>query len=92
MDFEFSPKMLAGPFLAGGFVIVFMLMGGSLNQLFRSSVQESILVQIKEGNTCVVEASDGIPRSINNCPYQKGENITVNYKQGMPSLESHRTA
>lgn len=92
MDFEFSPKMLAFLFIAGGFVIVFMLMGGSLTQLFSSSVQESVLVQIKEGDTCVVEASDGIPRSINNCPYQKGENITVNYKQGMPLLESHRTA
>lgn len=92
MDFEFSPKWLAVLFVIGGIVVVFMLMGGSLTQLFSESIQESVLVQIKEGNTCIVEASDGIPRSINNCPYQKGENITISYKQGLPSLESHKAA
>jgi len=89
MDFEFSPKMLAILFIAGGFVIVFMLMGGSLTQLFSTSVRESTLVQLEEGETCVVEASDGIPRSINNCPYKKGDNITISYKQGLPNLEGH---
>lgn len=92
MDFEFSPKWLALLFVVGGIVVVFMLMGGSLTQLFSSGIQESILVQLKEGNTCVVEASDGIPRTINNCPYQKGDNITISYKQGLPTLESHRAA
>lgn len=89
MDFEYSPKWLAVLFVIAGIVIVFMLMGGSLTQLFSSSIQESVLVQIKEGDTCVVEASDGIPRSINNCPYQKGDNITVSYKKGLPTLERH---
>lgn len=77
MDFEFSPKMLAILFISGGFVVVFMLMGGSLTQLFSSTVHESVLVQMKETEPCVVEASDGIPRTINNCPYQKGDNITI---------------
>lgn len=90
MDFEFSPKWLALLFVIGGVVVVFMLMGGSLTQLFSSGIQESVLVQLKEGNTCVVEASDGIPRTINNCSYQKGDNITISYKQGLPTLESHR--
>lgn len=89
MDFEFSPKWLAVLFVIAGVVIVFMLMGGSLTQLFSSSIQESVLVQIKQGNTCVVEASDGIPRTINNCPYQKGDNITISYKKGLPTLEGH---
>ena len=90
MDFEFSPKWLALLFVVAGVVVVFMLMEGSLTQLFSSGVQESVFVQLKEGNTCVVEASDGIPRTINNCPYQKGDNITINYKQGLPTLEGHR--
>ncbi|WP_148685252.1 hypothetical protein [Candidatus Nitrosocosmicus hydrocola] len=90
MEFEFSPKWLALLFVIAGVVVVFMLMGGSLTQLFSSGVQETVLVQLKEGNTCVVEASDGIPRTINNCPYQKGDNITINYKQGLPTLEGHR--
>ena len=92
MDFEFSPKWLALLFVIGGIVVVFMLMGGSLTQLFSSGIQESSLIQLKEGSTCVVEASDGIPRTINNCPYQKGDNITISYKQGLPTLESHRAA
>jgi len=89
MDFEFSPKMLAILFIIAGVIVVFMLMGGSLTQLFSSSIKENVPVQIKQNDTCIVEASDGIPRSINNCPYQQGENITINYKQGFPELEGH---
>lgn len=92
MDFEFSPKWLALLFVVAGVVVVFMLMGGSLTQLFSAGIQESVLIQIKEGNTCVVEASDGVPRTINNCPYQQGDNITISYKQGLPSLEGHQAA
>ncbi|TVP40976.1 hypothetical protein [Candidatus Nitrosocosmicus arcticus] len=89
MDFEFSPKMLAILFIIAGVIVVFMLMGGSLTQLFSSSIQEKVPVQNKQNDTCIVEASDGIPRSINNCPYQQGENITINYKKGFPELEGH---
>ena len=90
MDFEFSPKMLGILFIIAGVVVVFMLMGGSLTQLLSASIQEVVPVQIKQNDTCVVEASDGVPRSINNCPYQLGENVTINYKQGIPAIESHR--
>lgn len=38
----------------------------------------------------MVEASDKIPRTIEKCPYESGDNITIGYKQGMPSLENHR--
>ncbi len=90
MDIEFSPKMLAVFFIIAGIIVVFMLMGGSLTQLFSASIQESVQVQIKQEDTCVVEASDGVPRAIDNCPYQLGDNITINYKQGIPAIESHR--
>ena len=90
MDFEFTPKWLAILFIVAGVVVVFMLMGGSLTQLFSSSIQEIVQVQIKQGDTCVVEASDAVPRSIDNCPYQLGENVTINYKQGIPPIENHR--
>ena len=90
MDFEFTPKWLAVLFIIAGVIVVFMLMGGSLTQLFSSSIQEIVQVQIKQGSTCVVEPSDGVPRSIDNCPYQLRENVTINYKQGIPAIESHR--
>ena len=89
MDFEFSPKWVAVLFVIGGVVVVFMLMGGSLTQLFSGSIQEVVYVQIKQGDTCVVEASDGVPRSINNCHYQLGDNVTISYKQGIPAIESY---
>jgi hypothetical protein len=90
MDFEFSPKWLAVLFVIGGVVVVFMLMGGSLTQLLSASIEEIVQVKIKQGNTCVVEASDGVPRTIDNCPYQLGDNVTIYYKQGIPAIESHR--
>ena len=44
MNFEFSPKVLALLFVIAGVVVVFMLMGGSLKQLFSSSIQEDVTV------------------------------------------------
>lgn len=90
MDFDVSPKILALIFVIAGVVFVFVLMGGSLSQLFSNSIEENVTIQILQGDTCIVEGSDKIPRTIENCPYQLGDNVTIVYKQGMPSLESHR--
>ena len=90
MDFDLSPKILAVFFVIAGIVVVFMLMGGSLTQLFSGSIEEAVSVQIKQGNTCVVEASDGVPRSIDNCPYELADNLTISYKQRIPGIESHK--
>ncbi|MDN5868108.1 MAG: hypothetical protein L0H55_12025 [Candidatus Nitrosocosmicus sp.] len=64
-------------------------MGGSLVQLFSSSIQENVIVEIKQNGTCIMEASDDIPRTIQNCPYEQGDNITISYKQGLPGMQSH---
>ncbi|HKR72904.1 MAG TPA: hypothetical protein VJR94_02205 [Candidatus Nitrosocosmicus sp.] len=87
MDFDLSPKIMAVLFIALGVVVVFLLMGGSLQQLLSSSIQETVSVQIKENNLCIVEASDGIPRTIENCPFDVGDNVTITYKQGLPTIE-----
>jgi len=87
MDFDLSPKMMAVLFIILGVVVVFLLMGGSLQQLLSSSIQETVSVKIKQNNICIVEASDGIPRSINNCPFNVGDNVTITYKQGLPTIE-----
>jgi hypothetical protein len=90
MDLELSPKMLAVLFIIAGVILVFILMGGSLQQLFNPSIQENVVVAIKQNGTCIVEASDGIPRSIENCPYSQGQNLTIYYKPGMPSIERYQ--
>ena len=87
MDFDLSPKMIAVLFIILGIVVVFLLMGGSLQQLLSSSIQENVPVKIKQNNICIVEASDGIPRSIENCPFNVGDNVTITYKQGLPAIE-----
>lgn len=87
MDFDLSPKMIAVLFIILGVVVVFLLMGGSLQQLLSSSIQENVPVKIKQNSTCVVEASDGIPRSIENCPFDVGDNVTITYKHGLPAIE-----
>lgn len=90
MDYDISPKKWAIIFVMVGVVFVFVFMGGSLRQLFTNPIEENVTVEFLQGNTCTVEASDKIPRTIENCPYKLGDNITIGYKQGMPSLESHR--
>lgn len=90
MDFDLSPKVIAVILIILGIAVVFMLMGDSLQQLLSPGIQEVVPVQITQGNTCIAKASDGIPRSIDNCPYQEGENIIITYKQGHPSIENHR--
>ena len=90
MDFDLSPKMLAILFILAGVVLVFILLGGSLQQLFSQSIQETVIVKIKQNGTCIIEASDGIPRAIENCPFSEGENFTIYYKQGLPSIETYK--
>lgn len=65
-------------------------MGGLLRQLFNSSIEESVIVQISKDARYIVEGSDKIPRTIENCIYKVGDNVTISYKQGMPSLDGHR--
>ena len=89
MDFDLSPKIIAVLFIILGVVVVFLLMGGSLQQLLSSSIQENVSVKIEQDNTCIVEGSDGIPRSIENCPFDVGDNVTITYKQGLPAIESY---
>lgn len=62
MDFDLSPKMMVVLFIIAEIVLVFILMGGSLQQLFSPSIQENLVVKIKQNGTCIVEASDGIHR------------------------------
>ena len=84
-----SPAKLAIIFIAGGIGLVFLLLGSSIVSLFSGGITEQVVIKIKEGNACIVEASDGIPREITNCPYDEGDTINIVYKQRQPSVQSH---
>jgi hypothetical protein len=58
---------------------------------YTPGITEEVAVSFKQGGSCVVEASDGIPREIPNCSYEEGESIIITYKSQQPLIESHRT-
>jgi hypothetical protein len=84
--------LLAIIFIGGGILLVFGLSGFQVIQLFSPGTTEEVAVSTKQGGSCIVEASDRIPREISNCPYEEDERIIITYKTQQPSIESHRAA
>jgi len=90
LSFRDSPAKMAIIFIIAGIAIVFAILGTSATSIFVSSRTEEGVVEIKQGDECVVQASDGIPRRVSNCPYEQGQRISITYKPGQPNIESHR--
>ena len=80
-DISFSK--LAIIFIIAGVAI----MGSSATNLFSKSVTEEAQVKIKQQGNCVVEASDEIPRTIENCPYNVNDTLVITYKPQRPDIE-----
>lgn len=91
---KMSTKKLAilfGLAFFGAFVVIQMIQGFPLaNLLFRQTISEDVKVMIKEGSICVVEPSDNQPKRIENCPYNLGDNISIEYYARSTNVESHR--
>lgn len=85
-----SPKILAVTIIVAGILIVFFISGFQILTVFSPGITEEVIVSIKQNGLCIVEASDGYPRQIPNCPYKKGEQIVITYKPQQPSIDSHR--
>lgn len=79
---DISLKKLAIIIIAAGVIIVFAISGFQARNLFAPSITEDAQVIIKnqQQNTCVVEGSDRVPRTISDCP---------TYKPEHPSIERH---
>lgn len=88
---DISLKKLAIIIIAAGVIIVFALSGFQARTLFAPSITEDAQVIIKnqQQNTCVVEGSDRVPRTISNCPYNTGDTVSITYKPEQPSIERH---
>ena len=90
MSFEgISFGKLAIIFIVAGVVLVLAIMGSSATNLFSQSVTEDAKVKIKHQGNCVVEASDNIPRTIANCPYNVNDTLVITYKPQRPAIESY---
>ena len=84
-----SPVILAIVLIVAGIVIVFFLSGFQIFSVFSPGTSEEVVVSIKQDNLCIVEASDNVPRQIQDCPYDEGQRITIVYKYEQPAIESH---
>ncbi|HZA99392.1 MAG TPA: hypothetical protein VE308_00050 [Nitrososphaera sp.] len=89
-----STKKLAilfGLAFFGAFMLIQMVQGFPLGEiLFRQTVTQEVNVSIKQGNVCVIEPSDGQPKSIQGCPYNINDPLIVTYYEGSTNVESHR--
>jgi Na+/H+ antiporter NhaC len=84
-----SPVILAIVLIAAGIVIVFFLSGFQIFRVLSPGTSEEVVVSIKQNNVCIVEASDNVPRQIQDCQYDEGQRITIVYKYEQPAIESH---
>ncbi|HEY6757610.1 MAG TPA: hypothetical protein VI037_09530 [Nitrososphaera sp.] len=76
--------------IAGGIGIVFLLSGFQIrNVIFAPNITEETEVIIKEQGVCTVQANDDVPRTIENCPYNIGDTISITYKREQPPISEH---
>ena len=92
MSFEgISFGKLAIIFIIAGVILVLAIMGSSATKLFSQSITEDAQVKIKHEGNCIVEASDNIPRTIVNCPYNVNDTLVITYKPQRPTLENYES-
>jgi hypothetical protein len=89
-----STKKLAilfGLAFFGAFMLIQMIQGFPLAEiLFRQTVSEEVSVSIKHEDVCIIEPDDGQPKSIQGCPYNLNDPLTVTYYEDSTNVESHR--
>jgi hypothetical protein len=91
MSFDnISFSKLAIIFIVAGVVLVFVILGSSATSLFSDSITEEAEVKMKQGDDCIVEADDRIPRMISDCSYNVNDTILITYKAKQPNIEKHQ--
>ena len=77
--------------IAAGVGIVFLISGFQAREVFfASNITEETTVIIKdEQGTCTVQAEDDVPRTIDNCPYNVGDTISITYNRERPPISEH---
>jgi hypothetical protein len=76
--------------IAAGVAIVFAISGFQVRDVFFApNITEETQVIIKEQGTCTVQAEDDVPRTIDSCPYNVGDTISITYKREQPPILEH---
>lgn len=86
-----SNKQLALIFGLGitGIFLVFAIFIFPIQNLFRESVSEQVVIVSKSDGECVVNSQDH-PRSIPKCNYDVGDKVQIKYKYGTAMVEDHK--
>jgi len=85
-----SMGKLAIIIIAAGVALVFLISGfQAKNVIFAPNITEESEVIIKEQDTCTVQANDDVPRTIESCPYDVGDTISITYKREQPPILEH---
>jgi hypothetical protein len=67
--------------IAADVAIVFAISGFQIGDVFFcTNITEETQVIIKELGTRTVQAEDDVPRTMDNCPYNVGDIISITYK------------
>jgi len=85
-----SFSKLAIIFIVAGVVLVLAILGTSATSIFSNSITEEAEVKMKQGDDCIVEADDRIPRMISDCSYNINDTILITYKAKQPNIEKHQ--
>ena len=86
-----SNKQLALIFGLGiiGIFLLFAIFIFPIENLFRESVSEQVIIVSNSNGECVVNSQDH-PRSISNCNYDVGDKLQITYKYGTAPIEEHK--
>ena len=63
-----------------GVLAVMFISGFQIFQVFSPGTEEEVTVLLKQNGVCIVEASDKVPRQINNCQYEAGIRLLLHLR------------
>ena len=73
--------MFVGTFLTAGIVLSTMIF--PFWNLIREDVFEEVVILTNNDGVCYVEASDTIPKTIEDCALESGDVVTIKFGEGL---------
>ena len=73
--------VFGGAFLVAGIVLSTIIF--PFWHLIREDVFEDVIILSNDDGTCYVEASDNVPKLIENCQLNEGDKVTIKFGKGL---------
>jgi len=84
LNLNYSQKLalgFGGAFIVAGIVLSTLVF--PFWNFIREDVYEDVEILANDGGLCYVETPDNIPKTIENCNLQKGDNVTIKFGHGL---------